>query len=1809
MNKEIFNQVVNMDLKHQGFVAAAKVAMSAVESLKNNLDFRDAAKTLQSSMEKVQNSFDRFSSSPMANALGTVMGKFSSLEAVAFGALERIGQKAADTGIRIAKSLTVDQIGAGFNEYELKMGSVQTIMASTGESLETVNRYLGELNDYADQTIYSFSDMTSSIGKFTNAGVSLNDAVAAIKGISNEAALSGANAQQASHAMYNFSQALSSGSVKLIDWKSIENANMATKEFKNELIKTAVELGTVRKEGDKYISTTTDMNGKVSEAFTETYRFNDSLSAQWMTTDVLTKTLAKYADETTDLGQRAMHAAQDFTTWTQVIGAWKEAVGSGWARTFEIIIGDFEEAKKLWTSIDGIVSPFLNKMADDRNALLEGWDKLGGRDLLIDTLTGALTNLFNVIQAARDGVQWFVDWTLAGASAAEKMAEWTSKIAGFFKGLELNGAQLAIFSDIFETISIGVTDTIDTFKHVKDIVKNITDVLGSFKWMTEPIKGFFGALGDLGEKTIGKMQPALDKGNALLQHWKHIGDELHNIKYGLPKEEKKEDADTEETEKNAEKAEEKGLEADSIWQKVSNTISGALVLVDGVFRKIWDFVQSDVLGPIVDHATDFAKLAHGIGAVLHSVWGSVSPFIAGLGKLGASLIPKVVSGVANIAGGLGQILSDHAGDIGKLIHGALSLFGSLAVRIAPFVKSLGSLGESVIPKLISGFLTLTGKLGDFLSKVAEFVRTSSLLSAIGQSFSDIAEKVKGLFDRIGRNGAEGHISLLERFNNVIDRLKERLSPVVDKVKELFSNLKDGLKGAFAGGFTSPAAGAGILAGLVVMIKTASKALTNVIESFKSNIDLKGLFGGFADKLKGIFEPLNDYLEKMSMLKNVEIIEKVAKALLMLAGALVAISVINPDRLGSSLVALAVLMTEIAGMTVVLSKVFSGKKAIKSMISIVGAMNQISQAILVLSASLWIVSSIDGESLQNGLAAIGWMMGYMIAFSAMASTIKDGSGLKNVSSALKKVASATVVMAFVLKLLGAMEWSELGVALAGMAGGLAALTASLILLGNLSENNPASAAAALLITSAALIGLAAALKIVGTMDWAELGVAAAGLGGGLVVLCGALALLGYIGGPVMLGAAAMAVASLSIIGLAAAIRLLASIDMKSIVTAVLAIVAVLGTLTAVSILLTNTAGLLGLLALSIALGTIMKKLGKVLNKAASAFMKVAAALAIISQLSLAGKGEAAAEAMTAIAKAAGQLIFKTFSLTTVGAALKNLGEGLKAIMDAASGGPDTLANAVTAVEAFVNATLVAISTAVPQIIGIVLALIQGILAAINEHIGDILSLIASILVQILAALSEWAPTIGLALGVVLMRVLEGLGATFNVIGATILASLKDLVVGGIALILSMVQSVAEKIPGVGGLISDKIGEWIENLNETFGEGSNFHADKLLDGFESELSAEKDKLVDKTKGFGKEVKDGFISGFSEALSGSDSEDGGALSGFLSALTGHESEVEGTGQGYGSLFLSGFESSFAGEDGTVSIGGVDSLLSAITGSEEQFKGGGETVANATVSGFEAKFIDEAPKAGESAVDLFITPFLNSEEKARPAGETLAASTASGADSKKDAFESAANNAVDGFVNASDLRRQDAYNAGARIAESYNLGLRNTMEIESPSKVTYRDGEYTVDGYINAIYDKTKEVERAGAVTAKAAENGLTAPLSSISDILSGEFDDAMTITPVMDLSQIQNDASRLRDMLDSARVSVGRMDISGIMPDYSRSDRADDRTLNELKGLRKDMADFNERLANMQVRMDTGELVGTLASPMDRELGRRAALKARR
>lgn len=479
----IDNRIVSLKFDNEQFQKAAGFTLTTLEQLKKHSDLKGATSGINSLNSAAK---DASGMNAFGGAVEGVRSKFSALEVMAITALSNITTSAMNAGKQLASAFTIQPVKDGFAEYELKMQSVQTIMASTGEDIGTVNSYLNELNTYADKTIYSFSDMTASIGKFTNAGVPLKDAVKAIQGISNEAAVSGANANQASHAMYNFAQALSQGSVKLMDWKSIENAQMATVEFKQELIDTAVKMGTLTKQGDMYVSTTKDLQGKTSEAFNSTKMFNESLSSQWMTTDVLVETLGRYADETTDIGKKAFAAAQDVKTFSQLIDTTKEALGSGWATSFEHIFGDKEEAKELWTGVSNSLGKVINDMSNARNEMLKTWKELGGRDDLINAFKALYDTAKQTLTPIKEAFQEIIP-----PMTGKRLADLTKKFYHFALDAKLSTKDIQNLKDTFRGL---FTVLKNVGKFSSKIFTAMLPVMGKFIEVTLSITGAIGRI-------------------------------------------------------------------------------------------------------------------------------------------------------------------------------------------------------------------------------------------------------------------------------------------------------------------------------------------------------------------------------------------------------------------------------------------------------------------------------------------------------------------------------------------------------------------------------------------------------------------------------------------------------------------------------------------------------------------------------------------------------------------------------------------------------------------------------------------------------------------------------------------------------------------------------------------------------------------------------------------------------------------------------------------------------------------------------------------------------------------------------------------------------------------------------------------------------------------------------------------------------------------------------------------------------------------------------------------------------------------
>jgi tape measure domain-containing protein len=412
------DKVVAMSFESSKFTQGVDKAIHAIDKLKASLKFPDAGK----GVEAVSRALGHFQLGKVGQAVDQVSNKLRTFHLVAIGVLANISAQAVRAGGRFVKALTLDPVIQGYHEYETQLNAVQTILSNTrqaGVKLKDVTKALNELNHYADLTIYNFSEMTRNIGTFTAAGVDLKTAVASIKGIANLAAVSGSNAEQASTAMYQLSQAISAGQVKLQDWNSVVNAGLGGTLFQRALSETAVHMGTLNKGALKLTGTmkNVSING---QSFRQSLTSLGPKKKSWLTSGVLTTTLKQLSGDMTDaqlkaLGyndaqvkaiqtqaKMALQAATQVKTLSQLLDTTKEAVGSGWAQTWQIIFGNFGEAKTLFTSLSHSINGFVSASANARNKVLQDWKDLGGRTLFLNALKQGFHDLAAAVKPIKE---------------------------------------------------------------------------------------------------------------------------------------------------------------------------------------------------------------------------------------------------------------------------------------------------------------------------------------------------------------------------------------------------------------------------------------------------------------------------------------------------------------------------------------------------------------------------------------------------------------------------------------------------------------------------------------------------------------------------------------------------------------------------------------------------------------------------------------------------------------------------------------------------------------------------------------------------------------------------------------------------------------------------------------------------------------------------------------------------------------------------------------------------------------------------------------------------------------------------------------------------------------------------------------------------------------------------------------------------------------------------------------------------------------------------------------------------------------
>lgn len=1018
MSTTVDERVVEMRFDNKNFESNVKTSMSTLERLKKALKLDGAAKGL----ENIGAAAKKCDISPLGSAVQSVQMKFSALEVMGVTALATITNSAIRAGERIASAITIDPVKSGFSEYETQINAIQTILANTeskGTTLDQVNSALDELNKYADQTIYNFTEMTRNIGTFTAAGVDLDKSVTSIKGIANLAAVSGSNAYQASTAMYQLSQALAAGRVSLMDWNSVVNAGMGGEVFQTALKRTATNMGY-------------DVEGLIEQYGS----FRESLTeGQWLTAEVLTETLTQLsgayseadliaqgytesqAQEITKLAQTAVDAATKVKTFTQLFDTLGEALQSGWTQTWEILIGDFEEAKDLLTSISNTLGGFINSSAEARNNLLEGamtsnWDKLIKKvneagietDKFEETVVGIakennvpLDNLIKKYGSLEAVVR-------AGRLNTDILREAVNKL----------NTSLTDFSSITRNLKMG--DTGEDVTKIQEALKGLGYDLGEagvdsiFGSATqEAIKAFQEAqgieiTGIIDEETLKALEEASGSTEKLVEGVDELIDGINELG---------------------------GREL--LIESFKNVFDGLLSVLKPIqkaFRNVFPPTTAEQIKGAIEQFHSFTEglQLSGEGAEklqrtfegLFSILSISKKFFGGAFSLGFKAVSSVLKGmdldILDVTASIGDAIKgfDEWLEKNDFLSKGLEKFGAglksgyeqLSKWIEEF-KQLPMVQQFMedFNNAIEHFPDLFGDIGKhFENFVTQFQNMGELdaegIKNLAAAFKDgIVSFVTEAGDKLN-NFVETYLSVFtDGTDDALTTVGDHFTNLKNKVIETLSSVGEWIKGLNWGAILSAGLGAGVLVGGVKITKgimTLAKPLLSIGE----------ILEGVADKLPKIMTAISKSIKASAMEKNSKALKNVATSITMLAASVYLISTVDSDKLWGSVGAIGVLAGGLIGLSVAMGKI--GK--LGDFKDLGKSLRNIAAALLILVVSLKAMEGLNRDTLGENALVLGILAGALILFTGVLSKnvpqMTKGSGmLIAVALAVKILVSA------------------------------------------------------------------------------------------------------------------------------------------------------------------------------------------------------------------------------------------------------------------------------------------------------------------------------------------------------------------------------------------------------------------------------------------------------------------------------------------------------------------------------------------------------------------------------------------------------------------------------------------------------------------------------------------------------------------------------------------------------------------------------------------------------------------------------------
>ena len=1025
----------------------------------------------------------------VSDGTARVEASFSAMEVAIFTVINRITNGIIDLGVQLVKSLSVDNITTGWVKFGQKTTSVATLAAQNikiaGKSIDdytqrmdVVNEQLQKLNWFTDETSYNFTDMVDNIGKFTAAGRDLDESVKAMEGIATWASLSGQNAATASRAMYQLAQALGKGNIQLIDWRSIQNANMDTQEFRQTVLDTAVSIGQLTKEGQNYIT-------KAGTKF-NINQFTEQLSSKWFTSDVLIKSLDKYSsaveqvyeiaqregitasevmekygDQLDVFGLKAFRSAQEAKTLADVMNSVKDAVSTGWMNTAEKIFGSYDESKVLWSELADQLYNVFAEGGNFRNQVLGLWKDLGGRANLFgehgSSNQGAFWNIYDAIIAVKDLITetWnsifsnnqFTSADDKAKAAAASFKQLTTNLQAFTKRVKdtiTNSTQLRmILTGIFSVIKLGVY-TLQAIRYAidpiidaaKDLAKNLFNKVAAFTANLNKVEKITGAINKVAtavHDTLSSLVEIINPTGILESFLTFLG----NLKDAF-------------------------IQLDLVGT------------VENVFSSFFEGLKTG--GGTVENAQRIIK---GLSSVL-SIIGKTLVSVAGiLGKYILPVISNILDILSTIVGfvsgllvSLLAIVGDFFSSLDDVIKNGGTSITTVGGKILDFVKTLPDKLQKLTPiiaslgRVIAALIDIIVLIPKALDNISKRLTGKGIIENISSLFDTIAKTVENFRDQMASgdsskvsNGLLGALGgFINSLINVLGSLVKVLTPLInlaskalDLLATLFVKIADGFNYilslidgapissvvvktlAIVGGIVALIAALSLVYNIVYTctaftrkISYAITVMSDGVEEFLASFKFKAI----AEMIESIGTLLLSFAVSFAIIASLPI-NGIIKASAVIGSFILIIS-----SLAITLVVLTKAMTPLKTSVTLFDK--KNKKFLQSngarsiFSSMAEFINSISKAMLRLAIAVAIMTNLDIGKLWN---ATGVLVVFMSAITIMLSVLqvisnKATKGNKNLLAAakseqrlgksIKVMAGALVFVALAMKVMSKID---------------------------------------------------------------------------------------------------------------------------------------------------------------------------------------------------------------------------------------------------------------------------------------------------------------------------------------------------------------------------------------------------------------------------------------------------------------------------------------------------------------------------------------------------------------------------------------------------------------------------------------------------------------------------------------------------------------------------------------------------------------------------------------------------------------------